>query len=106
MGDRRSGGYRVGPTLAPGERPWPITWEQDQRIDDGHRHVWESVLLGAADHQRVEEVVRCSICEAPRCGTSTDPDPCMRRRHHRDCHRLLSNRREHIGGSASMCACT
>ena len=98
-------GYRVGRTLSPGERPWSVIWEQDPRIDDGHPHDWETVLLGATDHQRVEEVVRCTTCHAPRCGHSTDDDPCIRRRHHRDCHRYLSGRREHLGSLATGCDC-
>lgn len=65
-------GYRVGAVLAPGERPWDCQWEQDARIDDGHAHDWETVLLGASDHDRVEEVVRCASCHAPRCGSSHD----------------------------------
>lgn len=85
-------GYQVGPVLAPGELPWPIRWEDDPRIDDGHDHVWETVLLGAPTgrgrrrRQRVEEVVRCQVCTAPRCGSSTDPNPCLERRHHRGDH--------------------
>lgn len=102
---RATGGYQVGPTLPPGEAPWPVGWEQDPAIDDGHRHEWETVLLGATERQRVEEVVRCRICCAPRCGHSTDPDPCMERRHHRSCHRLLSGRRVHLGGIATGCDC-
>lgn len=98
-------GYRVGAVLAPGERPWDCQWEQDARIDDGHAHDWETVLLGASDHDRVEEVVRCASCHAPRCGSSHDDDPCMKRRHHSDCHRYLSGRSDHLGGMASSCAC-
>lgn len=100
-------GYSIGPTIPATEDPWPIGWEQDPRIDDGHAHEWESCLL-AADGQhrtRIEEVVRCATCHAPRCGSSTDPDPCMKRRHHRDCHRMLSGRREHLSGLAAGCAC-
>lgn len=80
-------GYRVGPILKPGEPPWPTRWEDDPTIDDGHAHDWETCLLGApTDHRRVEEVVRCAVCSAPRCGSSTDPNPCLDRRHHRGDH--------------------
>jgi hypothetical protein len=96
-----AGGYRVGPTLAAGEPAWPSGWEQDPRIDDGHTHEWETVLLHG---HRVEEVVRCSICLAPRCGHVHDADPCMGRRHHRACHHYLSGRREHVG-TAQTCGC-
>lgn len=98
-------GYSIGPTLAPGERPWPICWEQEPGIDGTHTHSWECVLLGATEGQRVEEVVRCSACLVPRCGSSTDEDPCMERRHHTACHRYLSGRTEHMGGIASRCGC-
>jgi hypothetical protein len=100
-------GYSVGPTLAPGEPPWPGMWEQDPRIDDGHAHVWECCLLAADGLHRlwIEEIVRCAVCLAPRCGHSIDDDPCMERRHHRACHRYLSGRREHLGGLAQTCGC-
>lgn len=98
-------GYTVGPTLPPGESPFAPGWEQDPRIDDGHPHVWETVLLGARQgawrrraHRRVEEVVRCQVCKAPRCGTSVDPNPCMERRHHRGVHVYLDGSFEPVGG--------
>lgn len=105
-------GYRVGPTLPGGEMPWPTDWESAKCIDDGHVHDWETVLLGTTDEfgnrvrHRIEEVVRCAICLAPRCGSSIDPDPCMCRRHHRTCHLLLSGRVEHLGGSPTSCRCS
>lgn len=95
-------GYRVGPVLLKGT-PWPSDWEQSDRLDDGHVHDWESVLLRSGG--RVEEVIRCATCQAPRCGHSTDLDPCMSRRHHRFCHRLLSGLVEHMGGSTDTCRC-
>ena len=93
-------GYTIGPTLTPSEDPWPLRWESDPRIDDGHAHDWESVLLeGDGQHRRyTEEVVRCRHCHAPRCGESQDEDPCMERRHHRSLHIYLSGRFEPLGG--------
>lgn len=93
-------GYGVGPTLDPDERPWPIGWEQDPRIDDGHAHNWECVLLAADGYRRsrIEEVVRCSTCHAPRCGHVHDQDPCMERRHHDGLHIYLSGAYEPLGG--------
>jgi hypothetical protein len=81
-------GYHEGPTLSPIEAPWPTMWEQDPHIDDGHPHEWEKVhLIGDGQHRRfTEDVVRCRMCSAPRCGNSTDRDPCMERRHHVDLH--------------------
>jgi hypothetical protein len=38
-------GYTIGPSLAPDQPPWPLQWESDPRIDDGHAHDWECVLL-------------------------------------------------------------
>jgi hypothetical protein len=86
-------GYEVGPTLAPGEAPW-CSWESDPRIDDGHQHRWECVLLAPSLGHRLEEVVRCKVCHAPRCGHSMDEDPCMLRRHHLRWHLYLSGRTE------------
>ena len=87
-------GYTEGPTLQPWQSPWPLQWESNPAIDDGHAHRWERVhLLADGQHRRFEEdVVRCAAiyCHAPRCGESTDEDPCMERRHHRDLHIHLS----------------
>jgi hypothetical protein len=91
-------GYTVGPTLPYPERPWPIGWETDPRIDDGHLHEWETVLLAPGPGQRVEEVVRCVTCHAPRCGASVEADPCMERRHHRCPHLTLDGQIEPVGG--------
>jgi hypothetical protein len=101
---QRQGGYEVGPTLAPGEAPFPLGWEQDPHLDD-HDHRWECVLIPPANGRRLEEVVRCSVCLCPRCGHVHDIDPCMERRHHRRCHRLLSGRREHMGNRLT-CGCS
>lgn len=92
-------GYTIGATLAPDEQPWPYSWEQDPRIDDGHGHDWECVLLVGNGKQRrfTEEVVRCATCRVPRCGSSTDDDPCMERRHHRSLHIHLSGRYRTLG---------
>lgn len=85
-------GYTEGPTLHPHELPWPTQWEANPDIDDGHAHRWQRVhLLADGQHRRFEEdVVRCDLCLAPRCGESTDTDPCMERRHHTDLHIHLS----------------
>jgi hypothetical protein len=93
-------GYKIGPTLAPDQLPWPIRWEQDPHIDDGHAHDWECCLLEAdgLHRTRMEEVVRCAICLAPRCGHSIDEPPCMERRHHSGIHIYLDGSYEPIGG--------
>ena len=113
-------GYRVGPVLTAPPAPTPrgklirppdaaeeavaliVTdpfgdWTRDPRLNDGHPHRWETVLLGPP--RRVEEVVRCEICHAPRCGSSTDRDPCMLRRHHRREHVLLFGTSRRLGTS-------
>ncbi len=93
-------GCNEGPTLHHDEPPWPILWEQDPRIDDGHAHQWERCLLlsDGPKRWRTEEVVRCAVCHAPRCGHSDDADPCMERRHHTSLHIYLSGRFEPLGG--------
>jgi len=96
-GDR---GYTIGPNLAPSEPPWPPQWESDPRIDDGHAHLWGCVLLEGDNAARrfTEEVVRCQVCQVPRCGGSTEDDPCMERRHHHGLHIHLSGRFAPLGG--------
>lgn len=99
-GSMSASGYpaSVGPLLTePQSRPFPIGWEQDPRIDDGHRHEWEVVMLGPPGHPRVEEVVRCSVCHCPRCGFTYDPNPCMLRRHHRVDHEYANGGKERVG---------
>lgn len=62
---------------------WPVGWESDPKVRICMHHEFEAVNVlrpGAVD----EVVVRCSSCSAPRCGHSTDPNPCMRIRHHHD----------------------
>ena len=90
------GCYAMGPTLAPSERPWPITWEsnpyRDEFGNECTHDVWELCLL-ATDGQhrgRFEEVVRCRECHVPRCGHSMDEDPCILVRHHREKHMTCS----------------
>lgn len=82
-------GYSIGPTLAADARPWPVDWES--HVDDDCLHDWELVLLASNGpnekaRPRVEECVRCEHCHVPRCGHSTDEDPCDLRRHHRGEH--------------------
>lgn len=94
MSDHRC--YEIGPTLAADERPWPITWEsqpyRDELGNECTHDTWELVLLAADGRRRVrvEEVVRCRECHSPRCGHSTDEDPCILARHHRAEHQTCS----------------
>lgn len=91
--------YAAGPTLQPRERPWPYLWESDPQIDDGHAHEWQRVhLIGDGKARRhTEDVIRCAVCRAPRCGDSTDFDPCMERRHHDGLHIHLSGMFRPVG---------
>lgn len=108
----RVAGYREGPTLPADVKPWRTGWEwewawnpdeRDQRrravrIDDGHAHEWERCLLLANAVRSEQHVIRCAICHAPRCGDSTEGDPCMERRHHRGLHIHLSGKFVPPGG--------
>ena len=77
--------------------PWPLFWEQDPRIDDGHAHEWEMVVVEPYRGGR-EAVTRCASCHCPRCGHTFDDDPCLERRHHRGLHIYESGRYEPVGG--------
>jgi hypothetical protein len=100
------GGFDLGPLNIDGNVFAP-GWEQADLTDDGHPHQWERVLVvtlypqdsGPALVQRWEAVIRCRVCRCPRCGSSSDPDPCMERRHHDGLHITLHGRFEPVGGS-------
>lgn len=77
-------------------RAWG-NWEQDPRIDDGHAHDWEMVVVETYPGHS-EPVTRCKHCHAPRCGFTFATDPCTQRRHHRDMHIYESGRFEPLGG--------
>lgn len=81
------------------QRAWPLSWESDPRVTDGHRHDWEMVVVeprkrGVGD---TEAVTRCSVCQAPRCGDTFSTDPCLSIRHHRDPHIHESGRVRPVG---------
>lgn len=82
-----SGPYRgcnQGPTLDVDEIPWPSDWESLVSVGRCQHDDWEFVLVRPDTTGRGNEiVVRCRECRAPRCGHSTDLNPCMLRRHHR-----------------------
>lgn len=88
-------GYWIAPDLPAGEPPWPVGWEQ--RDNDTCLHQWERVVITTRRHDP-EPVVRCRECHVPRCGSSTDHDPCMERRHHRTVHLRLSGKFDPVGG--------
>lgn len=92
-----TGGYIVGPTLGEGEQPFPLCWEQSEDVAACVHPEWESVLVRQWG-SRLQECIRCVECHAPRCGHSTDDDPCMRVRHHRGNHVYLSGTVEPVGG--------
>ena len=89
-------GYWIGPTLAVGQDPWPLFWEQIGGLD-ACPHAWERVVVRRA-YSPDEPVVRCRNCTAPRCGHSDDRDPCMERRHHRTTHLTLHGSFKPVGG--------
>lgn len=79
-------GYEIGPVLAPGERPWPAEWANTIVCIVCAHPEWESVLVPAYKGQVIEEVVRCTMCHAPRCGDVREADPCMKVRGHGGYH--------------------
>jgi hypothetical protein len=60
---------------------------------EGHRW-WEfrlgDVIEPDAVHDPDERMVICRGCFVPRCGYSTDVDPCLLPRHHEDAHLPVS----------------
>ena len=111
-------GYTVGPTIPATEEPWPIQWERDPSVLACEFHEWESCLLAAdgLHRTRVEEVVRCRHCHAPRCGHNVDADPCVMVRHHHPEPHVLASQCEipwrddkiaqHYGWVKGIPACT
>lgn len=89
--------YPKHPRACPVIIPWPTGWEQDPRIDDGHAHNWEMVVVTHHPGQ-TEAVTRCATCHAPRCGSTFQIDPCMERRHHDGLHIHESGRYAPVGG--------
>ena len=90
-------GYWLGPTLNIGESAWPLFWEQAPSLDDC-MHEWERVVVQFNASRNSEPCVRCRVCRAPRCGDSTDRNPCMERRHHRTVHVRLNGEFDPVGG--------
>lgn len=90
-------GYWTGPTLEVGESACPMLWEQRDGLDDCP-HVWERVVIRFHGQRDDEPMVRCRNCASPRCGDSTDVNPCMERRHHRTVHIRLDGEFDPVGG--------
>lgn len=72
-----------GPILAVGTPPFAKGWQQSPVVATCPHLVWEHVLVTTTDGRGNEVCIRCKFCQAPRCGHSTDVDPCMLVRHHR-----------------------
>lgn len=72
-------------------------WEWHPQTDDGHGHEWHVVKIEPWPG-RIEDMTVCRVCTAPRCGFTSDIDPCIERRHHRDMHIYASGRFEPLGG--------
>lgn len=92
----------AGCTPGPDVHDWevfPLMWERDPRIDDGHAHEWQLIHRFRPDGRTDcgEFYVRCAVCLCPRCGYSQDEDPCMERRHHRGLHIHLSGAFRFLG---------
>lgn len=93
-------GYYLGPSLPMGERPFAMLWEQSKTMDSC-AHIWERVIVVRRNSEENEPVVRCLKCHTPRCGDSTDRNPCMERRHHDSLHIYLSGEFAPKGGHLS-----
>lgn len=94
------GGFEFGPLVIDGN-VFAHGWEQSPALDN-HPHLWERCLVVTIDSdgtvQRWEACVRCRVCRCPRCGSASDPDPCMERRHHDGLHITLHGRFDPVGG--------
>lgn len=77
--------------------PWPIDWEQRPEKDTC-AHQWEHHLTPNGAYGKPEWVARCKVCHTPRCGHTTDRDPCMERRHHDGIHIYASGEFQPVGG--------
>ena len=63
-------------------------------------HRWVTVRVGdvvRSCYDPDEQMVFCARCYAPRCGHTSDPNPCMEPRHHRTFHRYANGAREKVG---------
>jgi hypothetical protein len=66
-------------------------------------HRWEVVRVGDAvahPHNPDGVMVFCRGCFVPRCGHTTEDDPCMLPRHHREDHVTASGRSWPVGYAA------
>jgi hypothetical protein len=81
------GGYDVDAVLACPYSPEHRWWEF--RLGD--------VIEDGYGHDPDERMVICRGCYVPRCGHTTDPDPCLLPRHHYTEHIYASGKREAVG---------
>jgi len=82
--------YIVGPIIKMQvNKAWFASLADEAVKSCGHE-VWESVLLAPPANTKVEEIVRCYFCHAPRCSGPAERDPCMLVHHHRGGHHFLS----------------
>lgn len=64
-------------------------------------HRWWEFRLGdviANCYNPDERMVICRGCFVPRCGHTTDPNPCLMPRHHITEHRYANGGRRPVGG--------
>lgn len=72
------------PVYSNGETPFPRCdhrWATEDRRPPGRDE-----LRHPSSSARWYVNVVCKTCRAVRCGDSTDPNPCVRHRHHRGSH--------------------
>lgn len=106
MVDGRSGEDTTAAVKAPG--PFWLDGGYDRDAVEAcpyhPDHRWWTFRVGdvideGACHDPDEMMVICRGCYVPRCGHATDPDPCIRPRHHREVHLTESGRIIPVGGT-------
>lgn len=95
---RRRRAY-LRPVYSNGQVPHPAC-EHRWRTEDRTPSSLARAFMGRAalQHNHWYVNVICTRCRAVRCGSSTDPNPCMEHRHHRGPHVHQDGTKVRLGG--------